>query len=230
MSLIEVANLTKSYGKDQNKTDLSSLLVLDNLDFKANAGDTCSIVGLSGAGKSTFLHILGALDRPTKGSVLFNGEPLFKKSDDELALFRNQNIGFIFQFHHLLPEFSALENVMMPALIGGIKREEAKEKANHLLHRVGLGERVNHKPGELSGGEQQRCAIVRALINSPSLILADEPTGNLDEKTGSKVFDILLELNSEQNTTMIMVTHNKDLTKYLKRNLKISNGRLEEIK
>src|SRR3989338_59969 len=185
-----------------------------------------AVVGASGVGKSTLLHIMGALDRPTKGDVFYKDEKNFCQTDKRLAIFRNKNIGFVFQFDHLLPEFTALENVMMPVLIGGGDRNSARKMAEGLLSDVGLKERRGHKPGELSGGEQQRVAIARALIQSPDVLLADEPTGNLDTHTGDEVFNQLLKLNNEKGITMVIVTHNERLVSKMKRNIRMLDGKI----
>lgn len=187
-----------------------------------------SVMGASGVGKSTLLNILGTLDRPTTGEVIFNGMNICEKSDMELASFRNSKIGFIFQFHHLLPEFTAFENVMMPAIIHKKDRRKAIQAAEELLAKVGLQDRMHHRPGELSGGEQQRVAIARALINTPEIILADEPTGNLDTHTGEEVFDLLRKINQESNTTFILVTHNEKLAHQTNRILKMVDGQIDE--
>ena len=223
MELIKTQELKKSYGGPDKKVE-----VLKGIDLVIKRGETVAIVGSSGAGKSTFLNLLGGLDRPTSGEVYYDGSPVFRHDDKALAAFRNSTIGFVFQFHHLLPEFTALENVMLPALIGGVDRNEASERARGLLTGVGLGDRVSHKPGELSGGEQQRTAIVRALMRSPSVILADEPTGNLDTRTGDEVFDILLEQNRTRGMTMIIVTHNERLAARLSRRLRMVDGNIIE--
>lgn len=200
--------------------------VLEGLDLEVEVGEKIAIVGASGVGKSTLLHILGALDRPSAGRVLFDGSDLFALSDRSLAAFRNREVGFVFQFHHLLGDFTALENVMMPALIGGWRREAARARAEELLARVGLGDRLQHRPGELSGGEQQRVAVARALACRPRLVLADEPTGNLDPLTGEAVHRLLLELNGEEGTTLVVVTHNEALTGAMDRVLSLWGGRL----
>jgi len=185
-----------------------------------------SIVGASGAGKSTLLHILGALDRPTSGEVFFENESLFQKRDTELSLFRNKKVGFIFQFHHLLPEFNAVENVMMPALISGMNKNMARGLAEKKLEEVGLSHRLRHKPGELSGGEQQRVAISRALMLHPKLLLADELTGNLDTKTGEQIQELLLGLNQTYRMTVIVVTHNEALAQRLPKRFQMVDGNL----
>lgn len=220
---ITIKDLYKTYGDTQKKVD-----VLKGIDVSIKRGETVAIVGASGVGKSTLLNILGALDRPSKGGVLYGKEDIFRYDEKRLAAFRNRAIGFVFQFHHLLPEFTALENVMLPALIGGFDPKEARSKAEALLKEVGLANRLNHKPGELSGGEQQRAAIVRAIVQGPEAVLADEPTGNLDTKTGEEVFEILLELNRSRNTTMVIVTHNEKLAGRLSRRLKMVDGNIRE--
>ncbi len=219
--LIQVTGLQKSYG-----TGAARVEVLKGIDLAVQAGESVALVGASGAGKSTLLHLLGALDRPTSGEVRFAGEDIFRRSDQQLASFRNRSIGFVFQFHHLLPEFTALENAMMPALIGGMKRDEAKGIAADLLDAVGLSHRVTHKPGELSGGEQQRVAIARALVLSPRLVLADEPTGNLDMKTSSEIHDLFAGLREQIGITLIMVTHNEQLAARLGRTVRLVDGKI----
>ncbi|MBZ0220414.1 MAG: ABC transporter ATP-binding protein [Candidatus Methylomirabilis sp.] len=223
MELIRAAGLRKTYGDSGKRVE-----VLKGIDLSIAKGETIAVVGASGAGKSTLLNILGALDRPTSGEVSFKGEQVFGYDDRRLAAFRNRHMGFVFQFHHLLPEFTALENVMLPALIGGGGLNAARERAAKLLADVGLGARLAHKPGELSGGEQQRAAIVRALMQSPEVILADEPTGNLDTHTGEEVFNLLFELNRTMGTAMVIVTHNENLASRLGRRLKMVDGRIIE--
>lgn len=223
MDLITIKGLYKSYGNAQKRVD-----VLNGIDLVIKKGETIAVVGASGAGKSTFLNILGALDHPTKGEVRYRDEPIFKYDEKRLAAFRNKFIGFVFQFHHLLPEFTAIENVMLPALIGGAPYDLAIARAGELLREVGLGERLNHKPGELSGGEQQRTAIVRAIAQMPDVVLADEPTGNLDTKTGEEVFELLQELNRTKGTTMVIVTHNERLAARLSRRLMMVDGNIRE--
>ncbi len=200
--------------------------VLKGIDLTVAAGEMLAIEGASGAGKSTLLHILGALDRPTGGSVLFEGRDLFQQSDGDLAEFRNRHIGFVFQFHHLLPEFTAAENVMIPGLIQGMDEKEISRRAEKILGELGLGERLQHKPGELSGGEQQRVAVARALILGPRAILADEPTGNLDTKTGEEVHSLLVRINREQGITIIVVTHNPALAVRMNRRILLVDGKL----
>lgn len=220
--LVSVQNLSKSYFLEGSQ----EVSVLKNLSLDVFCGEILAIVGSSGAGKSTLLHLLGAIDRPTSGKVYYRGEDAFAKDEAMLARFRNEEMGFIFQFHHLLPEFSALENVMMPLLINQVDKKQASQRANQLLDEVGLSQRVKHKPGELSGGEQQRVAVARALANNPSLILADEPTGNLDSHTSAKVFNLLKDLSKEKKTTLIVVTHNDSLARQTNRTLHLVDGQL----
>ena len=221
---IEVQKLGKSYlhgGK--------ALAILWDIDLALAPGDMVAVVGASGVGKSTFLQLLGTLDLPTSGSIRFDGEELTTMSASRLAEFRNRRIGFVFQFHHLLPEFTALENVMMPALIQRIATERSRKLASDILGRVGLAHRLTHRPGELSGGEQQRVALARAMVLAPSLLLADEPTGNLDRSTGEAIHQLFLELNRERGSTLLVVTHNPDLAAILPRRLRmIDGGRLIE--
>ncbi|MFA4910239.1 MAG: ABC transporter ATP-binding protein [Desulfobacteria bacterium] len=216
---IRARNLYKTF-ESNNKT----VEVLKGIDLDIKKGDMLSIVGASGVGKSTLLHILGAIERPTSGNVFYDAEDLFLMDDKKLAGFRNRTIGFIFQFHHLLPEFNALENTMMPALIRGIKKKDACIEAENILQKVGLKDRITHKPGELSGGEQQRVAIARALILKPEVILADEPTGNLDTKTGDSVQDLLINLNRELKITLVVVTHNNRLADKMPRRVSLLDG------
>ena len=200
--------------------------VLKGIELEIMPGDMLAIEGASGAGKSTLLHILGALDRPTEGKVFFEGIDLFERTDGELAEFRNRHLGFVFQFHHLLPEFSAVENTMMPGLIQGMGQKEATEKAEGILGQLGLGDRLQHKPGELSGGEQQRVAVARALMLSPRVILADEPTGNLDSKTGEEVHKLLVDINRQRGITIVVVTHNPALAGRMTHRVKLVDGKL----
>ena len=222
-SLLEVCALQKTY-----ITGSSRVEVLKGIDFKLDAGTTTALVGASGAGKSTLLHILGELDRPTGGTVFFNGEDIFKKNDGQLASFRNRSVGFVFQFHHLLPEFTALENVMMPALIARMTKSKAQAAAEELLSEVGLGDRTTHRPGELSGGEQQRVAIARALVLDPELLLADEPTGNLDMKTSDGVYAMLAEIQHNKRLTLVIVTHNERLAAAMGKTVRLVDGILEK--
>lgn len=199
--------------------------VLRGVDLTFSRGEKAAIVGASGVGKTTLLHILGTLDRPTTGKVLYEGKDIYTLNEKDLALFRNREIGFVFQFHHLLPEFSALENTSMPCLIQGNTKREAVSRAEAILTLVGLKERLSHKPGELSGGEQQRVAVARALVLEPKVLLADEPTGNLDTKTGESVFDLLQELNQIRGVTLIVVTHNLKLAEKLSRQIQLIDGK-----
>jgi lipoprotein-releasing system ATP-binding protein len=222
-SLLEIRGLSKAYGSGSNRLE-----VLSGIDLDLLAGTTTALVGASGAGKSTLMHLLGALDRPTTGTVCFRGEDIFKKNERQLAAFRNRSIGFVFQFHHLLPEFTALENVMMPALIARTPRPEARAAAEGLLTDVGLSQRMTHRPGELSGGEQQRVAIARALALEPELLLADEPTGNLDMKTSDGIHAMLTELQVKRGLTLVIVTHNERLAAAMGTTIHLLDGRIEK--
>jgi len=202
--------------------------VLKGVDLRLPQGEMIAIVGASGTGKTTLLHILGTLDRPTAGTLLYDGVEVLKKNDIELSAYRNRKVGFVFQFHHLLPEFTALENVMMPGLISGRDKMQMTEEAAHILDQVRLSDRIQHKVGELSGGEQQRVALARAIIMKPSLLLADEPTGNLDTKTGYKVFQLLQEMSAEYSLSAVMVTHNLELAGEMNRCLTLAEGKLHE--
>ncbi len=224
MSFIEVKRLTKYYKKEGRRIE-----VLRGIDLAIEEGQMISISGKSGAGKSTFLHVLGTLDKPTGGRILFDGVDVFALKPRKVAAFRNRSIGFVFQFHHLLPEFTALENVAMPALIRRMSRQDAERAAGELLERVGLGDRMVHKPGELSGGEQQRVALARALVMRPHLLLADEPTGNLDVRTGQGIHGLLGELNEALGITIIVVTHNLDLAQMMPRRLMMEGGLLRDV-
>jgi len=230
-AIIQAIDLQKSFviGSDSPGGAGASgrLPVLKGISLSIHRGELLTIVGPSGAGKSTLLHILGGLDRPTGGRVLVNGEAIEQFKDQELAQFRNRTIGFIFQFHHLLADFTALENVMLPQLIAGRSIGEATEQATALLKAVGLGGRLAHRPGELSGGEQQRVAVARALALAPPIILADEPTGNLDTHTSDEVFGLLKGLCRERSLTLIMVTHNEKLAGQADRIIKLVDGRIE---
>ncbi len=214
-----VTRLSKTY--HHNGIDLP---VLHDVNMVLNPGDMAAVVGASGVGKSTFLQILGTLDLPSSGSISFNGEELTEMSPSRLAQFRNKQIGFVFQFHHLLPEFTALENVMMPALIQRFPLAKAQRRAADILGRVGLRSRLTHRPAELSGGEQQRVALARAMVLEPSLLLADEPTGNLDRTTGESIHELFLELNRERGSTLLVVTHNPDLAALMPRKLRMVDG------
>jgi len=220
--MIKVTNLTKTFFMPQ------PLPILKGINLEVSKGEMLCIVGASGVGKSTLLHLLGGLDRPTSGTVAFEGEDLFALNDNQLAAFRNRRIGFVFQFHHLLPEFTALENTMMPALIQGWTWPAAAKEAGALLNAVGLGERLQHRPGELSGGEQQRVAVARALILKPGLVLADEPTGNLDSHTSDEVFALMRGLNKQLGHTFVLVTHNEKLSAQADRIVHMVDGRIEE--
>ena len=228
--VIRTENLKKSF-----TTDAGEIQVLRGIDLMIGEGEMVGIVGASGVGKSTLLHILGALDRPTSGNVLYDDTDIFSLSGNSLASFRNRRIGFVFQFHHLLPEFSAIENVMMPGLINrsqksevGNQPEEIYMKAENLLGEMGLAGRKRHRPGELSGGEQQRVAVARALILEPKVVLADEPTGNLDTATGEELFNIFIDLNKQKRITFIIVTHNESLSRRCHRVLKMVDGSLTD--
>jgi len=202
--------------------------VLRGLDFQIEARERLAVLGNSGVGKSTLLHILGTLDRPSSGTLCFEGEDVFSQDGDALARFRNQSLGFVFQFHHLLPEFDALENVMMPGLVGGRSAAEMTPRAEELLCEVGLEDRLRHPVGKLSGGERQRVAVARALVLEPAMLLADEPTGNLDPDTARGVLDLLLEMNRRRGTALVVVTHSLDLAARLDRRVLLRGGRLEE--
>jgi lipoprotein-releasing system ATP-binding protein len=220
--ILRTQNIIKSY---QN-TKKVKLEVLRSVDIEIESNKISVIVGASGAGKSTLLHIMGGLDRPDSGEVFFNDQNLFDLSDDKLARFRNKNIGFVFQFHHLLPEFTALENVSIPQMITGKSLAEASEKALGLLEAVGMKERMNHKPAELSGGEQQRVAVARALGNDPDIILADEPTGNLDSENSEAVHKILIDLRDKMGKTFVIVTHNPGLVSLADRVYEMKDGKI----
>jgi lipoprotein-releasing system ATP-binding protein len=219
--MIEAVNLTKSF-----QMAGLELTVLKDINLTIAQGEILAIVGASGAGKSTLLHILGTLDRPTSGTVLFEGQDLFQLSDQKQAEFRNRRIGFVFQFHHLLPEFTALENVCLPAHIQNRSAQDAQAEATSLLKDVGLEHRMNHKPGELSGGEQQRVAVARALIQQPNLVLADEPTGNLDTHTGDALFTLMRTLNRSRGITFVIVTHNEKLSAQADRIIHMEDGQI----
>lgn len=201
---------------------------LKGIDLDIPEKDTMAVVGVSGSGKSTLLHLLGTLERPTEGDVYYGDENVFGRSDSGLSEFRNSEIGFVFQFHYLLPEFTAVENVMMPCLINGMEQEQARAMASELLTKVGLKERFEHRPGELSGGEQQRVAIARAVVMKPKVILADEPTGNLDMETGAQVLDLFMMLNQEYGITSVLVTHNQEIASRLNRRIRLSDGKIVE--
>ena len=217
--LIEVSSLGKSFATPGGVID-----VLRGVNLKIHSGERVAVVGTSGAGKTTLMHILGGLDHPTEGEVLFEGDNLFALRGADLDDFRNRTVGFVFQFHQLLPEFTALENVMMPLLIGGVARSAAVQKSTEILTEVGLEQRLTHKPGALSGGEQQRVAIARALIRQPRLLLADEPTGNLDSRISDEIMQLLNRMHQARGLTMVVVTHNVPLANSLDRTLRIEDG------
>jgi len=220
-AFIQVSQLFKTYGNGAKRVE-----VLKGIDLAVSQGERVAIVGASGVGKTTLLHILGTLDRPTSGRVLYQGEDVFTRDERTLAIFRNREIGFVFQFHHLLPEFSALENTLMPCLIQGLSKQEATSRAEAILTAVGLKDRLLHKPGELSGGEQQRVAVARAVVLEPKVLLADEPTGNLDTLTGESVFDLLQDLNQANGLTLVVVTHNPALASRMSRQIHLIDGRV----
>jgi len=220
--MIAVRALSKNFITDRGRVD-----VLKEIDLDIRAGERIAVVGASGAGKTTLMHLLGGLDRPSSGSVLFAEKNIFNYSAQELDAFRNRSIGFVFQFHQLLPEFSALENVMMPALIGRSPAKQAEAKASEILTAVGLGHRLDHKPGQLSGGEQQRVAIARSLIMSPKLLLADEPTGNLDSATSDEILALLDRLHAERDLTIIVVTHSEKVAGHMDRVIRMVDGCLD---
>lgn len=219
--MIEVSDLWKIYNTNGSKVE-----ALRGIDLKVDQGQTLAIEGVSGSGKSTLLHLMGTLDHPSKGDIKYDGENVLNKSDTELAKFRNNKIGFVFQFHYLLAEFDALENVMMPALINGINKHQAQELALKVLDDVGLSDRVKHRPGELSGGEQQRVAIARSIVLKPRVIFADEPTGNLDRKTGSSIIDLFVKLNQEYKVSIIVVTHNSYVSSYFDKKINLLDGKI----
>ena len=223
LPFIAIRDLQKGYESNAGRIE-----ILKDVQFDIAAGETLAVVGASGIGKSTFLHLLGTLDRPDEGRILFQGDDVFRYDDRRLARFRNQTIGFVFQFHHLLAEFSALENTMMPVLIQGKSKPAAHRAAVDILERVGLSGRLDHRVGKLSGGEQQRVALARALVLRPSILLADEPTGNLDKETSERVHELLLELNAELRMTLVVVTHNLELASFMSRRVTIFEGKLVE--
>jgi lipoprotein-releasing system ATP-binding protein len=222
--ILKADNIQKSF-QTAKKLKLD---VLKGISLELEGKKITVIIGASGAGKSTLLHILGALDRPDNGSVIFNEENIFKYNDDRLAKFRNKHIGFIFQFHHLLPEFTAIENVIIPQMIDGTSFDKAKERSNELLKTVGLSERTNHKPAELSGGEQQRVAVARSLANDPEIIFADEPTGNLDSANSEEIHKLIVDLKEKFNKTFVIVTHNSSLVNLADRIYEIQDGLILE--
>jgi lipoprotein-releasing system ATP-binding protein len=220
-SLLSVSKLYKSFVEGGEE-----IQVLRGVDLQLAAGERLAIIGESGVGKSTLLHILGTLDRPTAGEILYQGKEIPLGDETALAHFRNQEIGFVFQFHYLLPDFTALENVMFPALIQGMESQRAKEEAEQLLEQVGLKDRMSHRPGKLSGGEQQRVAVVRSVIMQPKLILADEPTGSLDLRIGEEVQDLLFRLNEEKGIALVVATHNRQFARKIGRRVELKTGRL----
>jgi lipoprotein-releasing system ATP-binding protein len=215
--MLKATKIIKNYGE---------LQVLKGVDIEINKGEIVSIIGASGAGKSTLLHILGTLDKADSGDIMLNGERVDKLSGKNLAAFRNKNIGFIFQFHHLLPEFTAVENVCIPGWIGGKNKSATEKRAKELLEKLGLSQRLNNKPGQLSGGEQQRVAVARALINNPSIIMADEPTGNLDSANANELHQLFINLRNEFQQTFLIVTHNEELARMSDRILQMKDGRM----
>ncbi|HVJ36677.1 MAG TPA: lipoprotein-releasing ABC transporter ATP-binding protein LolD [Stenotrophomonas sp.] len=222
--VIRAAGLGKTYAEGRLRTP-----VFDGLDLSVAPGETVAIVGASGAGKSTLLHLLGGLDVPSAGEVYVAGQSMSQLSDAQRGRLRNSALGFVYQFHHLLPEFTALENVMMPVLLSGEDVAPARKRAAALLEAVGLGHRLEHKPGELSGGERQRAAVARALVNRPACVLGDEPTGNLDDRTAATVFELMLDLNRQHHTSLVLVTHDRSLAFKLDRVLELHEGRLRQI-
>jgi len=222
--LIEAQKLFKSFNNDKEHIE-----ILKDADFTIEKGESVAVTGASGIGKSTLLHIIGTLDKPDKGTLLFNGDDVFLYDDIKLARFRNEFIGFVFQFHHLLYEFTTFENAMIPVLINGLSKQKALEKAEDVLIKMGLKDRLNHMVGKLSGGEQQRLALARAIILKPALLLADEPTGNLDKKNSAQIHNLLLELNQNLGMTIVVVTHNEELSGYMSKNITLIDGKLEQI-
>jgi lipoprotein-releasing system ATP-binding protein len=219
--LLKLENISKSYTKDR--------VILDQLNLEINAGERVAIVGPSGSGKTTLLNLIGTLDRPESGKMVFDGQDLSAMNDNQLAQFRNRKIGFVFQMHHLLPQLSLWENVLLPTLTDpALQGKETEERAKRLIERVGLSGVVGQKPSELSGGECQRTAVVRALINRPALLLADEPTGALDQKSSGNLTDLLIELNKEEGVALVVVTHSLDVAKKMDRIYRLDNGRLVE--
>lgn len=226
MALLQAQGLKKNYHETGRVVE-----VLRGVDLSIDSGEILGIVGQSGVGKTTLLYLLGALERPTDGKVLFDGEEIFDSKDDvKLAEFRNKKIGFVFQFHHLIPEFTAVENVMMPALLARESKEAARSRATEAMRMLGVDHRTDHKPGELSGGEQQRVAVARAMVMKPKLVLADEPTGNLDTDTGDKLHEEFIRLNEKHNITFVIVTHNENLAQKLPKLIRLERGKSVWIK
>ena len=223
-SILQVKGLYKHFGSGERRVD-----VLRGIDLTLEGQESIAVIGASGVGKSTLLHILGTLERPSDGEVTHEGVNVFDFHEQQLAAYRNRTIGFVFQFHHLLSEFTALENCMLPALIGRKNKRESKERAEFILDLVGLSHRLQHRVGELSGGEQQRVAVARALVLSPKMLLADEPTGNLDSKSSRNLHELMLSLNQEQKVSLVVVTHNMELAGMMQRQLQMKDGLLNEI-
>ncbi len=220
--IIQIKNLTKIFG------DGVEIKALDGVDLNIEQGEFLAIVGPSGSGKSTLLNQIGILDSPTSGTILLDGVDVTKMSDKQRSITRNKQLGFIFQYHHLLPDFNALENVMMPLLISGVKRSEARKTASKVLEEVGLGDRMKHRPNQLSGGQNQRVAIARALVNKPSIVIGDEPTGNLDSKSSDTIYELLRKLNREHNQTFILVTHDERMAAKTDRIIRLVDGKISE--
>jgi len=223
--VIELKDIHKTYSNGPQRVE-----VIKGISFSVKRSEVIVIMGPSGVGKSTLLHMMGALDLPTSGDIYINNENILKLKNDQLARFRNSNIGFVFQFHHLLPEFTALENVLIPAMMYGELSREKEDYAHQILDQVGLSHRLEHKPRELSGGEQQRVAVARALVNKPQVILADEPTGNLDKQNGEALYNLLLELNRKMGQTLVIVTHNEQMTEQANRIIEMDDGQLARTK
>jgi len=223
-AVLQVKGIHKHFGSGERRVD-----VLRGIDLSLSGQESIAVVGASGVGKTTLLHILGTLERPSSGEVIYEGVNVLTFSEIQLAAYRNRSIGFVFQFHHLLSEFSALENVMLPPLIGRMSKRESRERARYVLDLVGLSHRVQHRVGELSGGEQQRVAVARALVLKPKVLLADEPTGNLDTKSSGNIHELLLRLNQEQKVILVVVTHNMELAGMMQRQLHMKDGLLNEI-